>query len=351
MEFTIQKGFADFPRVNLIGVATPLQRATGLERRLKQSGIEVGIYLKRDDLTPIGGGGNKLRKLQYLMADILRSGYDTVVTFGGMQSNHARLTAAVCAALGLDCHLILTQEVEIDTVDYQCNGNRLLNRVFGAQSHVIPRGDSPQAFAHVLVERLSSAGKKPAVIPTGGSTPLGALGYAECAAEIFEQAHAAGLNFRQIIVPNGSSGTQAGLVAGWTASHGDPRIIHGFAVMEGAAQSKAKTTELASETLQLIGAEPSMTDSINVDDSQLGAAYGQPTDAMLEAVGLLARTEGLLLDPVYSGKAFAGMIEQLRQGQIAKGDDVVFVMTGGVPGLYAYQRTLTHAWPADGATS
>lgn len=341
---SIQKGFADVPRIDLTGGPTPLYRATGLESALRREGVVAGIYLKRDDLIPIGGGGNKLRKLQYHMASVIAAGHDTVITFGGLQSNHARLTAAVCARLGLECHLILTQEVDINTADYNHNGNVLLNRIFGAQSHVLARGASAQEHATLLSERLSTLGKSVAVIPVGGSTPLGALGYADCAIEISQQAEAGGLNLKSITVANGSSGTQAGLIAGWRAIDRDPQIIKGFAVMTNAADAVKTTTELAASTLELAGFKHGLADAVHVDDCQLGAAYGQPTQAMLEAVTLLARTEGLLLDPVYSGKAFAGLLNQLRQGAFKQGDDVVFVMTGGVPGLYAYQATLADAW-------
>lgn len=340
----IQKGFADIPRIDLIGGPTPLYRAIGLESALKREGVDVGIYLKRDDLIPIGGGGNKLRKLQYHMASVIAAGQDTVITFGGLQSNHARLTAAVCARLGLQCHLVLTQEVDITTADYNHNGNVLLNRIFGARSHVLARGKSAQEYASVLSGQLSALGKKVAVIPVGGSTPLGALGYADCAIEISRQAETAGLNLANITVANGSSGTQAGLIAGWCAINSNPQVIKGFAVMSSAADALEKTTQLAASTLALAGFEQDLDGAVSVDDSQLGPAYGQPTQSMLDAVALLARTEGLLLDPVYSGKAFAGLLAQLRQGAFTKGDDVVFVMTGGVPGLYAYQATLAHAW-------
>jgi D-cysteine desulfhydrase len=341
---SIQKGFADIPRIDLTGGPTPLYRATGLESALNREGVEAGIYLKRDDLIPIGGGGNKARKLQYHMASVIAAGHDTVITFGGLQSNHARLTAAVCARLGLECHLILTQEVDINTADYNHNGNVLLNRIFGAQSHVLARGASAQEHATLLSERLSTLGKSVAVIPVGGSTPLGALGYADCAIEISQQAEAGGMNLKSITVANGSSGTQAGLIAGWCAIDRDPRTIKGFAVMTSAADAVETTTHLAASTLELAGFKHGLADAVHVDDSQLGAAYGQPTHAMLEAVTLLARTEGLLLDPVYSGKAFAGLLSQLRQGAYQQGDDVVFVMTGGVPGLYAYQASLADAW-------
>jgi D-cysteine desulfhydrase len=239
-------------------------------------------------------------------------------------------------------------EVDIDTADYNHNGNVLLNRIFGARSHVLTRGESAQAHASILCERLSALGKKVAVIPVGGSTPLGALGYADCAVEISQQAETAGLNLKYITVANGSSGTQAGLIAGWRAIDRDPHMIKGFAVMSSAADALEKTTQLAASTLELAGFRQGLASAVSVDDSQLGSAYGQPTQAMLDAVALLARTEGLLLDPVYSGKAFAGLLDQLRQGACKKGDDVVFVMTGGAPGLYAYQTTLAYAW--DGLT-
>lgn len=315
---SIQKGVADVPRIDLTGGPTPLYRATGLESALKPEGVEAGIYLKRDDLIPIGGGGNKLRKSQYHMASVIAAGHDTVITFGGLQSNHARLTAAVCARLGLECHLILTQEVDINTADYNHNGNVLLNRIFGAQCHVLAQGASAQEHATLLSERLSTLGKSVAVIPVGGSTPLGALGYADCAVEINQQAETAGLNLKCITVANGSSGTQAGLIAGWCAINRDPQIINGFAVMTSAADARKKTAQLAASTLELAGFKHGLADAVHVDDSQIGAAYGQPTQAMLEAVALLARTEGLLLDPVYSGKAFAGLLNQLRQGALSK---------------------------------
>lgn len=341
MNYSIKKAFAGFPSVELTGGPTPLQRAENLEAALRREGIKVGIYLKRDDLMPIGGGGNKLRKLQYHMASILKSGQDTVITFGGVQSNHARLTAAVCARLGLECHLILSQQVDIQTEGYQANGNQWLNRIFGANSHLLNRGESAQHFAQSLRDRLEHEGKQVAVIPTGGSTSLGALGYAECAAEIAQQAEADGLNVRNISLANGSSGTQAGLIAGWIEQGKSPDIITGYAVMANRQVTTDTTRELTISTLDLIGRERGSEPLIvNVDDGQLGAAYGQPTESMVEAVALLARSEGFLLDPVYSGKAFAGLLEQLRAGVYGPGDDVIFLMTGGVPGLYAYQSLL-----------
>ncbi|MFY1664327.1 D-cysteine desulfhydrase family protein [Pseudomonas sp. Pseu.R1] len=345
MKHLIKNGFAGFPYVDLVGGPTRLQRAENLEAMLRREGINAGIYLKRDDLMPLGEGGNKLRKLQYHLAAVLNNGQDTVITFGGVQSNHARLTAAACARLGLECHLVLSQQVDIRTDEFQSNGNPWLNRIYGASSHLLDRGTSPQAFAEILAERLSRQGKKIAVIPTGGSTPLGALGYAECAAEIAEQVKAAGLNVKNISMANGSSGTQAGLTAGWISQDKGSDIITGYAVMADQQDTLGTTTRLASQTLEFIG-RGHLTDalSVNVDASQLGAAYGQPTPRMVEAVALLARSEGILLDPVYSGKAFAGLLEKLRSGMYGSGDDVIFLMTGGVPGLYAYQGALEESF-------
>lgn len=349
MKYTIKNAYAGFPSVDLLGGPTPLQRAENLEAVLRREGINVGIYLKRDDLMPIGGGGNKLRKLQYHMASILNNGQDTVITFGGVQSNHARLTAAVCARLGLECHLILSQQVDIQTEDYQANGNLWLNRIFGANSHLLNKGESAPLFAQSLRDRLEQQGKKVAVIPTGGSTSLGALGYAECAAEIARQAEADGLNVRNISLANGSSGTQAGLLAGWIAQGKSPDIITGYAVMANKQITADTTRELTLSTLDLIGrARSSEPLVVNVDDNQLGPAYGQVTESMVEAVALLAKSEGVLLDPVYSGKAFAGLLEQLRAGVYGPGDDVIFLMTGGVPGLYAYQSLLDERFTTTG---
>jgi L-cysteate sulfo-lyase len=352
MKYPIKNGFAGFTAVDLIGGPTPLQRAEHLEAVLRREGINVGIYLKRDDLMPIGGGGNKTRKLQYHMAAVLQNGQDTVITFGGVQSNHARLTAAVCARLGLECHLILTQQVDIQTDEYQDNGNPWLNRIFGANSHVLEKGASAEMFAKSLTDQLEHQGKKVAVIPTGGSTPLGALGYAECAVEVAQQAAVAGLNVKNISLANGSSGTQAGLIAGWIAQGKSPDIITGYAVMANGQVTADATRALALSTLDLIGRQQSSEAlTIHVDDSQLGAAYGQPTDSMVEALSLLARSEGVLLDPVYSGKAFAGLLERLRAGAYGPGDDVIFIMTGGVPGLYAYQSILGDSFSGQAITT
>lgn len=337
----ICEGFAGYPKVDLIGGETPLQRASSLERALSREGIITRIYLKRDDLMPLGGGGNKLRKLQYHMAAILREGHDTVITFGGLQSNHARLTAAVCAIFGIECHLILTRQVDITTEDYEHNGNRLLNRLFGAISHVPDDNVTAGLFSERLVKQLKAQGRSVAVIPTGGSTALGAIGYAECAAEIYRQAADADIEFSNIFLANGSGGTQAGLVAGANICNKSADAITGFSVLHSAAKAQAITDALVMSAFEQPGMKKmSSAVRVNIDDSQRGTAYGQPTPDMKEAVRLMAQTEGFLLDPVYSGKAFAGMLSRLRKGNFNAKNNVLFVMTGGAAGLYAYRSHL-----------
>jgi D-cysteine desulfhydrase len=339
MSFYIEK-LAAIPRLNLLQGPTPLQRAERLEADLAREGIHVNIYLKRDDFMSLGGGGNKLRKLEYHLAAVQSDQHDTVITFGGIQSNHARLTAAACAKLGMECHLILTNQVSVEGENYRKNGNTLLNGLFGAHASLLPSGSTAQAFANELEAGLTAGGRRVSIIPTGGSTPLGALGYVQCAIELKAQAEALKVAFRRVYIANGSSGTHAGLSAGFVLEDVDPDIATSFAVMGNARDARRATMQLTQGTLNLLGSDRSILESdILIDDTQIGEGYGLPTQAMREAVRLLARTEGVLLDPVYSGKAFAGLLADLRRGLYVGGDNVVFIMTGGTPGLFAYRET------------
>ncbi|MFJ3483320.1 D-cysteine desulfhydrase family protein [Pseudomonas sp. NPDC090202] len=338
MHSSLDQALQFIPRLPLLDGPTPIQRATRLEQALRQYAKGVGIYLKRDDHMSIGGGGNKLRKLEYLLGRSVEERIDTVITVGGVQSNHARLTAATCARLGLDCELILTRAVPKSDTDYALNGNVLLDQLFGARMEIHPAGTDSVALAQARAAQLAAAGRKAVVIPTGGSTPLGALGYARCAAEIADQEPQFGVTFNQVIVPNGSAGTHAGLAAGFALLGRDPAQVRSFAVLADQATAIDKTRQLLDATLALLGADAS-TAAPNIDGRQLGSGYGLPTQEMLDAVRLMARSEGLLLDPVYSGKAFAGLLNDLREGRYQPGDNVLFIMTGGAPGLYAYRET------------
>ncbi|OLL28094.1 D-cysteine desulfhydrase [Burkholderia sp. SRS-W-2-2016] len=323
-----------FPRHVLLEGPTPIQHLPRLSARL--GGAD--IYVKREDLTGIGGGGNKLRKLEFLIGEALARGADTIITVGARQSNHARLTAAAAARVGLQCELVLTRTVPRSDHDYLENGNVLLDALFDARVHDLPGSANALQFAEQRADELRAQGRNVYVCPLGGSSPVGCLGYADCAAEIAAQAHAQQLSFDRIVVPNGSGGMHAGLVAGFVALGLDATRVAAFTVYGNAAHAHATTLDKANQTAQLIdSALRVQEDAVSIDETQLGPGYGIPTDSMREAVRLLASTEGLLLDPVYSGKAFAGLVENVRTGKYAAGQKILFVMSGGLPGLFAYR--------------
>ncbi|MGY1917398.1 D-cysteine desulfhydrase family protein [Pseudomonas tolaasii] len=340
MQTVLDKALGSYARADLLKGATPIQRAERLEQQLGLHAQDIRLFLKRDDHMLIGGGGNKLRKLEFHIGAALKEGINTIITVGGIQSNHARLTAAVCARLGISCELILTRSVPKDDVDYELNGNVLLDRLFGAELHVLATGANSLAMAEIRAHQLRESGRKVRVIPTGGSTPLGSLGYAACAAEIAQQEVEFGVRFSQVIVPNGSAGTHAGLAAGFEVLGRGAATVKSWSVLSDRDASAMRTLQLAQDALALLGNSTQLqAKDINVDGSQLGDGYGLPTHAMLEAVRLMARYEGLLIDPVYSGKAFAGLLADIREGRYRSGDNVLFVMTGGTPGLFAYRET------------
>lgn len=325
------------PRFTLLDGHTPIQRLLRLEQALGCSGCPP-IYVKRDDLMGIGGGGNKLRKLEFLIGEAQDQGCDTFITTGARQSNHARLSAAAAPRAGLSCELVLTDTVARDDEAYRRNGNVLLDDLFGAT--VLRRSGDVDALT-VAKERaadLSAQGRRAYVVGSGGSSPLGCLGYAACADEIRSQEQELGLRFNRIIVPNGSSGTHAGLAAGLKALGDEPARVQSFTVLAPIETARTITTELATRTLALIDPGSAIVESdIVVAGTQLGEGYGVPTEAMSEAVRLVARSEGLLLDPVYGGKAFAGVIAAIREGLWRGEEPILFVMTGGLPGLFAYE--------------
>lgn len=335
---TLTTALHAFRSVMLNGHPTPIQRLHRLERAIDTSALGVELYVKRDDLGEVGGGGNKLRKLEFLLGAAMEHGVDTIVTVGGLQSNHARLAAAACARLGLDCELFLGELVPRHDNDYRRNGNVLLDALFGAAVQVVPAGSSPLERATERAEQLRAQGRKAFVIPTGGSTPLGALGYAKGALEIARQEQALGIRFDQVVVPNGSSGTHAGLSAGFHVLGRGTGLVRSYNVLVDQAATRQRTVELVIETLRLLGrpADPAQV-QVNVEGGHLGNGYGVPTDEMIAALKLLASTEGLLLDPVYTGKAFAGLLSDVRAGRFAPGARVLFVMTGGTPGVFAYR--------------
>jgi L-cysteate sulfo-lyase len=323
-----------FPRVRLAHLPTPLEPMTRLSARLGGP----TLWIKRDDCTGLATGGNKTRKLEYLAADALQKGADTLITLGALQSNHARQTAAAAARLGLKCVLVLEERVSQPTEAYRHNGNVLLDRLLGATLKYVPRDSSMTAAAEMAAEDVRRAGGRPYVIPGGGSNAVGTLGYVGCAYEIMQQATELGLRVDRVVHATGSSGTQAGLIAGFDGMRSGVRVL-GITVGRPRENQEKNVGRLLDETWAHLGLKGSAPrDNIEADDGYFGEAYGIPTLGMKEAVALLAETEGVLLDPVYSGKAMAGLIDLIRQGRFDKDAHIVFVHTGGQAGLFAYEQ-------------
>jgi L-cysteate sulfo-lyase len=324
--------FSRFPRVALAHLPTPLEPM----ERLSQHLGGPRLWIKRDDCTGLSTGGNKTRKLEFLMGEALARGCDTVITQGATQSNHARQTAAAAAKLGLECHILLEDRTGNNSPDYTLNGNVLLDRLHGATISKRPKDADMTAEMEQLAAGLRDKGKRPYVIPGGGSNPVGALGYANCALELLHQANEMRLRIDHIVQATGSAGTQAGLVAGLVALNANIPVL-GISVRAPKEKQEANVFALAEKTAAHFGAPGIVKrEHIVANADYVGAGYGVPTGGMREAVKLAARFEGLLLDPVYTGKGFDGLIDHVRKGVFAKDSDVVFLHTGGSTGLFGY---------------
>lgn len=325
---------ARFPRHRLGHFPTPLEPLTRLTAQLRTRHPRVpNLWIKRDDCTGLATGGNKTRKLEFLVGDALAGGADILVTQGATQSNHARQTAAAAAATGMGCKLLLEQR-QLRDEEYEHSGNVFLDGLLGAEIvERLPAGTDMQAAMDELAEELRSLGSHPYVIPGGGSNPVGALGYVACAEEL----ETAPLAIDWIVHATGSTGTQVGLVAGLRAMSSDARVL-GVSVRQPEQRQVDAVLDLAARTAALIGAVDTVRHAdVLVDDRWVGDGYGVPTDGMVEALRLLAATEGILLDPVYSGKGFAGLLGNIAEGRFAAEDNVVFVHTGGSVGLFGYR--------------
>jgi len=335
---SLADALARMPRVMLDDAPTPIQPLKRIEEALGPALNGVKLYVKRDDLLGLGGGGNKLRKLEYLMGDAAAKGCDIIIATGGIQSNFTRVVAAACAREKVACELVLAPLVPGTDDDYHHNGNTLLNDLFGATTHVLGRGQNAPDFAKRRAEELTAQGRRPYLTPGGGSSAISALGYVRCALELDTQLNSTGLDEAIIVTANGSNGTHAGLLAGFEALGRSSHQLRAFTVLASAENSRNSTLAMANGTLELLGASDRLNiDDVRIADDQRGQGYGLVTDAMIDAVRLMASCEGLLLDPVYSGKAFAGVIGDVRSGRYPTGSSVVFLMTGGTPALFAYR--------------
>jgi D-cysteine desulfhydrase family pyridoxal phosphate-dependent enzyme len=324
-----------YRRLEFVHAPTPLEPLERLSRHYGRS-----LFVKRDDCTGLASGGNKARKLEYVLADALANDADTIITTGALQSNHARQTAAACARLGVRSILVLKETAIVRRDNRDRGGNLLLDRLLGAEIQVIAEDSNSDERMQQVADHERSRGHRPYVVPLGASTPLGALGYARCAAEIVAQMTALGRRATHVVIATASGGTQAGLVLGFTALGADIETL-GVDVDANAPRTLQRVTSLVARGSELLGTAGAAICRYRVLDGHAGAAYGEPTAAGNAAIATMAQQEGIILDPVYTGKAMAGLIAMCEQGGFAEGDSIVFVHTGGLPIAFAYGGNAT----------
>lgn len=322
---------AKYPRRRYTEGKTPIEK---LENFSKALGGPT-IYIKRDDLLGLTSGGNKTRKLEFLMADAISKGADTILTCGAVQSNHCRLTLAAAVKEGLKCQLILEERVKGSYDPYASGNNFLFNLLGVEKTYVVPGKSDMLGELEKLAEKLRAEGKNPYIIPGGGSNVIGALGYVACAQEIMEQLFDKNIIIDNVIACSGSGGTHSGLLAGFKGMNVNIPITAVTVGKKTPAQA-ANILKLTNQVTDELNLDRIKEEEISIDDRFIGPAYGVSTDEMVEAVQLLAKTEGILLDPVYTGKVMAGFIGMIREGKFKKDQNVLFIHTGGAPALYAY---------------
>ena len=322
-----------YPRRFLAHLPTPLERLDRLTAEL--GGAE--IWVKRDDCTGLSTGGNKTRKLEFLMAEAEVQKADLVMTQGATQSNHARQTAAFAAKMGMECHILLEDRTGSNNLNYNHNGNVLLDHLHGATTQKI-KGEklNMNAEMEAVADKIRATGKSVYTIPGGGSNPTGALGYVNCAFEMLSQFNERHLKIDHILHATGSAGTQAGLAVGLKAMNAQIPLL-GIGTNAPKEKQEAKIFKLAEATAAKLGCEGLMDRSdIVANTDYVGEGYGVPSEGGQEAIRLFAELEGILLDPVYSAKGAAGVIDLVRTGFFKKHEKVVFIHTGGSVGLFGY---------------
>lgn len=320
-----------FPRLELLGAPTPLEHLPRLSDYLGRD-----IFIKRDDFTPVALGGNKLRKLEFLAADALREGADVLLTAGAIQSNHVRQTAAVAAKLGLKCVALLENPIGTTAENYLSNGNRLLLDLMDVEIVMVDALHNPTEQLAAQAEHLEAQGFRPYIVPVGGSNALGALGYVECAQEIAHQSEGV-VDFAAVVVASGSAGTHAGLAIGLEQLLQETELV-GVTVsrkVEAQLPVVERIRNALAEQLEVQAKAP-----ITLWDDYFAPRYGEPNEEGMAAVKLLARLEGIMLDPVYTGKAMAGLIDGIAQNRFRREGPLLFVHTGGSPALFAYHPSI-----------
>ncbi|MGJ0127087.1 D-cysteine desulfhydrase [Pantoea sp. RHCKP32] len=320
-----------FPRLELLGAPTPLEHLPRLSDYLGRD-----IFIKRDDFTPVAMGGNKLRKLEFLAADALREGADVLLTAGAIQSNHVRQTAAVAARLGLKCVALLENPIGTDAENYLTNGNRLLLDLMDAEVIMVEALHNPVEQLAEEATRLEAQGFRPYIVPVGGSNALGALGYVECAQEIAHQSEGV-VDFAAVVVASGSAGTHAGLAVGLEHLLPQSELV-GVTVSRQVAQQQPLVERLRDALAEKL--EVQATAPVTLWDDYFAPRYGEPNEEGMAAVKLLARLEGIMLDPVYTGKAMAGLLDGISRNRFRREGPLLFIHTGGAPALFAYHPSI-----------
>jgi len=319
------------PRIDLAHLPTPLDEAPRLSVVLEGP----QIFIKRDDLTGLALGGNKVRKLEFVMADAIQKGADVVITTGSSQSNHACQTAAAACKLGMKAILVLEKGVHIET-----QGNLLLDNLFDAEIHIVEEGSSVSEMMEKIAAEEISQGHNPYLIPVGASNALGATGYVNAVKEICRQSVQKRINPRYLIAAAGSCGTMAGLIVGAKYFQAPFKVV-GISVKLDRESLTRKIANLANEVAQLLTMNLTFApNEITIYDEYVGDGYGIPTPQCIEALRLVAQTEGLILDPVYSAKTMAGFMDLIRQGRFTPQDNIIFLHTGGAPSVFAYVNEL-----------
>lgn len=327
-----------FPRIRFAHLPTPLEPMANLSKLL--GGPK--LWIKRDDCTGLAGGGNKTRKLEFLMGDAIQKGADTIITQGATQSNHARQTAAIAAKMGMACHILLEDRTGSKDIEYNYNGNVLLDQLFGASLSQLPADTDMNKSMAELAEKLRGEGKNPYIIPGGGSNVVGALGYVNAALELLGQVNDMGLRIDRVVHATGSTGTQAGLVTGFVASNSQIPVL-GIGVRAAREAQEANVFKLAEQTAVHLGVGGIVKrEHVVANCDYVGDGYGIPTPGGIEAIELFARTESILLDPVYSAKGAAGLIDLIRKGYFKKDENIVFVHTGGSQALFGYRSAFNY---------
>jgi len=332
-----------FPRRLYTPFATPIEPMPRFSAALATScpgGRGPQVWIKRDDMLGLFPGGNKTRKLEFLMAEALALGADTVVTCGAPQSNHCRITLAAAVKEGLNCRFVIEERVP-GSYDPQASGNNFMFRLLGVEAvTVVPGGSNMAAEMQKVADALLAEGRKPYVIPGGGSNAVGGLGYVACAQEMQQQLFDMGLRIDHMVVGSGSSGTHGGLVAGFLGNHIDIPLI-GVGVSRDPADQEPLVLKEAQAVADLLGLGITVPpEAVRSVGGFWQPKYSLPNDAMVEAVQMLARTEAIPLDPVYTGKIMAGLIGLARRGEFAPDSKVLFLHTGGLPSVHAYEATL-----------